>query len=165
MHDKQNSNFEKGWTNQNWISWFLMFLNIVKVWNDSKDTKERVWMLRIGWIDPKPRLQIAWKTRFFDFRLGFFWAIFLFLFMLYALYIYSGWILGWIEEQILINQCKNYLILYKIKSYLFWSIFINSLPNQTKFRNLPAFLGCLDLKDERKINFAINFDFIPYFWI
>ena len=96
-----------------------MFLNDVKVWIDSKDTKECNGRLRINWNELKPRLQVAWSARFFDFRLGFFEAIFLFLFMWYALYIYSRWILGWIEEQILINQCKNYLILYKIKSSLF----------------------------------------------
>ena len=105
--------------NQNWISWFLMFLRDVKVWIDSRDSKECKGMLKIDWNKLEPRLQVAWSAQFFVFRLGFFEAIFLFLFMWYALYIYSRWILGWIEEQILINQCKNYLILYKIKSSLF----------------------------------------------
>ena len=98
---------------------FLMFLRVVKVWNDSGDFKECVWMLGIGWIEAKLWLQVASRTRFFGFRLGFLQAIFLFFLMLYALYIYNGWILGWIQEQIMINQCKKYLILYEIKSSFF----------------------------------------------
>ena len=96
-----------------------MFLRVVKVWNDSGDFKECDGIFKIDWNKLEPRLQVTWSAWFFDFRLGFFWAIFMSLFMWYALYIYSGWILGWIEEQIWINQCKNYLILYKIKSSLF----------------------------------------------
>ena len=107
------------WQTEIVFSQFLMFLRVVKVWIDSKDLKECNVVLGINWNELNPRLQVAWKAQIFGFRLGFFQAIFLFPFMLYALYIYSGWILGWIEEQILINQCKNYLILYKIKSSLF----------------------------------------------
>ena len=96
-----------------------MFVRDVKVWIDSRGFKECNGWFRIDWNKLELRLPLAWRARFFWLRLGFLQAIFLFLFMLYALYIYSGWILGWIEEQILINQCKNYLILYKIKSSLF----------------------------------------------
>ena len=140
-----------------------MFLRDVKVWIDSRDSKECKGMVKIDWNKLEPRLQVAWSARFFDFRLGFFEAIFLSLFMLYALYIYSGWILGWIEEQILINQCNKLFDFVQNQIFLIWSNLINFLPNQCKFRNLPACMSCLDLKNERKINFAYNFDFIPYF--
>ena len=158
-------NFEKVRTNQNWISWFLMFLRVVKVWNHSRGFKECVWMIRIGWNQAKLGLPIPWTPRVFWLWNRVLEAIFLFFLMLYALYIYNGWILGWIQEQILINQCKKYLILYEIKSSFFDPIFINFLPNQCKFRNLPALMSCLDLKNERKNHFAFNFDFIPYFLI
>ena len=49
--------------------------------------------------------------------------------------------------------------------FMFWSIFNQILPYQSKFRNLLALLSCLDLKEEIKIKFAIKFDFILYFWI
>ena len=142
-----------------------MVLKDIRVWIDSKDLKECNEMLGINWIELELWLQVAWKARFFWIRLGFLQAIFLFLIMWYALYIYIGWNWSWFEEEIIINQCKDYLFLYKIKSYLFWSISIKFLPYQDQFRNFPAFLGYLDLKEERKINFAINYDFIPYFWL
>ena len=119
MHDNQKSILEKSWQTEFWISCFWMVLWLVKVWIDSRGFKECNGVLGINWNDLKPRLQVAWKARIFWLRLGFFWAIFLSFLMLYALYIYNGWILGWIQEQIMINQCKKYLILYEIKSSFF----------------------------------------------
>ena len=67
MHEYEKSILKYIWTNRIRISGFLMVLDDVKVWIDSKQPKEQDGMLKIDWNKLEPRLQFAWRSRIFEF--------------------------------------------------------------------------------------------------